>query len=184
MKKTFLILIASSVLFNSCCTIFSGTRQIVNISSTPSGAKVYTNRDIYTPIGITPLTTNIKRRTKSIEIRKDGYETSTPKLRHGINGWYWVDLGLTICSIPFLVYDIFVPFITIIDYADGACYKLSSNIIVEMKKIDASKIQEPNNDTPKSKTDRLRELKTFYDGQLITKEEYEQQRKKILSEKE
>ena len=36
--------------------------------------------------------------------------------------------------------------------------------------------------SPKTKEERLKELKQFYDKQLITKEEYQEQKKKVLEE--
>jgi hypothetical protein len=123
MKKMFLILTASVVLFSSCATVFSGSRQTVSIQSDPPDAKVYVKGEA---IGVTPLTTKLKRRTKVIELKKDGYETTMKELKRGINGWYWLDCGLGIIGAG-LIY-------IIVDLADGACYTLPPSVLVEMKK--------------------------------------------------
>ncbi len=58
----------------------------------------------------------------------------------------------------------------------------STKIIVT----DTSKISAPTNTStnpiPKTKEEKLIELKQFYEKQLITKEEYEEQKKKVLAE--
>lgn len=52
----------------------------------------------------------------------------------------------------------------------------------EAQKKAGGELRMTNNSSPKSKEDRLVELKNFYEKQLITKEEYEAGKKKVLSE--
>ena len=52
----------------------------------------------------------------------------------------------------------------------------------EQKKTEVVKSEVQSNQTGKSKEDRLRELKNLYEKELITKEEYEKAKQKILEE--
>ena len=70
-------------------------------------------------------------------------------------------------------------------YSHKTNYKRFSKKLTE-KIQKKEKTTPPTQNTPatKSKTDRLRELKTMFDEKLITKEEYESGKKKILDEKQ
>ena len=59
------------------------------------------------------------------------------------------------------------------------------NIVIvkeEQRKVEVVKSETPNTQSGKSKEDRLRELKNLYEKELITKEEYEKAKQKILEE--
>ena len=122
-KQLFLILMVSTMLFSSCATIITGSRQSVTITSNVPEAKVLVKGEV---IGVTPLTAKIKRKTKTIELQKDGYASTVKELKRGINGWYWVDCGLGIVGAGL----IFI----IVDLVDGACYSLPPNVYVELPK--------------------------------------------------
>ncbi len=82
--KTFFL--ASVVLFTSCATIVSGSRQAVEITSEPTAAKVYINE---IEIGDTPVQKNLKRNQEyQLVLKLDGYKTYETKLKRKFNAWY------------------------------------------------------------------------------------------------
>lgn len=87
MKIIFKSIILSSVLlFVSCATIISGSRQIVEISSEPSSAKVYINE---IEVGNTPFQKNLKRNQDySLALKLEGYKTYETKLEKKFNAWF------------------------------------------------------------------------------------------------
>ena len=68
--------------------------------------------------------------------------------------------------------------------AIASALKSKNPIIVkqEEKKVDITKKEPQNTQTSKSKEDKLRELKNLFEKDLITKEEYEKAKQKILEE--
>ena len=80
------ILLSSVLLFSSCATIISGSRQNVEIASEPSSAKVYINE---IEIGNTPVQKNLKRNQDyNLVLKLDGYETYETILEKKFNAWY------------------------------------------------------------------------------------------------
>ena len=70
------IIITSISLFSSCATIFTGTKQKVQITSTPSGAKVTAKGQS----GITPCVLKVKKGSSlSLQFEKDGQEGTVQK---------------------------------------------------------------------------------------------------------
>ncbi len=124
MKKIFFLSIIILILFPSCATVFSGVKQSVNIQTDVPGAKIFVAGEA---AGITPAQLKIKRNTKFIELKKEGYEDNIYKLARSTNGWYWLSVG------SILISGIGIPAV-IIDLADGAAWSIPENIFVEMKK--------------------------------------------------
>ncbi|MEP5340760.1 MAG: PEGA domain-containing protein [Algibacter sp.] len=82
--KTFLL--SHILLFSSCATIITGSRQNVEISSTPSSAKVFINE---IEIGQTPVEKQLKRNQDyQLVLKLDGYKTYNTKLERKFNAWY------------------------------------------------------------------------------------------------
>lgn len=113
MKKcTLLSFIISSLLFQSCATILSGTRDMVNFKSNPPGATIYMNGR---EIGSTNNSIEIKRKSRNenalITYRKDGYEDTNFEFRIKVVGAYW----LNILCFPLIG--------TVVDLTTGAPYK-------------------------------------------------------------
>lgn len=80
------ILLTSVLLFSSCATIISGSRQNVEIASEPSSAIVYINE---IEIGNTPVQKNLKRNQDyNLVLKLEGYETYETKLEKKFNAWY------------------------------------------------------------------------------------------------
>lgn len=81
----------------------------------------------------------------------------------------------------------------IIDHNSGAAYEYPSVIQIVMSRIAKATnalassltptvMAATDKEQPKSKENTLVELKTLYDKKLITKENYEEQQKKVLSQ--
>jgi hypothetical protein len=133
MKKIFKCfgIILPMLIFTSCATIFSGTTQAVSFDSNPPGAEVVTIRKNgdEQKIGLTPCTVPISKKTKSVKfVKSDFYDETYPLSQETkINGWYWVDLAGCLAG------GIGLPS-ALIDIGTGACFKLPSQVKVEMKK--------------------------------------------------
>jgi hypothetical protein len=124
-------LLITSLLFTSCATIFSGTKQTVSFQSTPPDADVVTvmKNGTEITIGRTPCTVEIKKKTKDVKFVKQDYYTETYYLRANatINAWYWVDLtSMLFFGTGFVA--------TAVDLIDGAYIKLPEQVKVELKK--------------------------------------------------
>lgn len=160
-KLTSLIL-AGSLLFASCA---SSTM----IQSNPSGAKVYLNGEA---VGTTPYTytdTKIVGSTTSVKLEKEGYET----LNTSFSRSEQADVGAIIGGIFVLV-----PFLWTMKYNPSRTYEL---IPLSGNQQPKAKVQAPQNQN-KSKAERLVELKELLDKKVITQEEFEKEKKKILDE--
>jgi len=117
MKKAIIIIVVINFLLTSCATIISTTHKNVSITSNPPNSEVFIKGKL---IGTTPINTSISRKTTSIELRQKGYETTTKKLKRGVNGTYFLN--------------ILAPYGLIIDAITGALWNLPSNITVDMPK--------------------------------------------------
>ena len=84
MKKFLgLILIVNSLFLQSCATLFSGTKDQINIQSQPSGAKVEVG-GVY--VGTTPCVVTMKRKNDGfIILKKEGYRDKTATLQKSFN---------------------------------------------------------------------------------------------------
>ena len=79
-------LLAFLVLFNSCATIVSGSRQWISFDSEPVSATVFINE---VEIGKTPVQKKLKRNQEyQILIKLDGYEPYETILTKKFNAWY------------------------------------------------------------------------------------------------
>ena len=162
------IVLSAGILFTSCA---SSTL----IQSYPSGAKVYVDGQA---VGITPYwhtDTKIVGSVTDVDLVKEGYEPlSTSFMRNER-----VDVGAIIGGLC-----IWVPFLWTMQYNPTHNYELVATM------------QKPQNPTseavnPKkteiqvepqvsSKVQRMRELKQLLDEKLITPQDFEKQKQKIL----
>jgi hypothetical protein len=159
--KVISIILVCSIFLTSC------TSTTV-IHSKPGGAKIYLN-DEYA--GTTPYThsdTKIVGSTTTVKLEKEGYETLTSFISRNEE----VDVGAIIGGIFFLF-----PFLWTMKYKPSRTYELKQSVDNPSQEITTG-----TQDQSKSKADKLRELKQLFDENLITKEEYEKERKKILEE--
>lgn len=156
------LMLASSIFLTSCAST-------TIIQSNPSGAKVYLNGE---PVGVTPYThqdTKLVGTTTTLKLEKEGY---TP-LNTAFTRNEEVDLGAVIGGVLVLV-----PFLWTMKYKPTHTYDLTPLDGVEQIN-NKSNFQ---NGAVKSKVERLRELKQLLDEKVITQEEYDNEKKKILDE--
>ena len=110
--KRICFFLVSTILLNSCATLFNGSTETVSFSSDPSGAKVYANGSL---LGETPIQSKLKSKNSyTIEFKKDGYKTNIFLLGSYVGG-VWI------------VLDIFNVVSLIIDAATGSWYELEQN---------------------------------------------------------
>jgi len=141
------------------------------IQSTPSGAKVYLNGE---PVGVTPYPysdTKIVGSTTTVKLTKEGYEPYYNSFTRDEQ----VDVGAIVAGVF-----VFFPFIWTMKYKPTHTYELkpiSDNS-------DEAIQTHPKQINCKSKADRIREFKQLFDEKIITQEEFEREKKKILDETE
>lgn len=150
--------LASTILFASCSST-------TTINSVPNNAKVYLNGEY---VGLTPYThsdTKILGTTTQVRLEKEGYEDFNNSFSRNEE----VDAGAIIGGIF-----VWIPFLWTMKYKPSRTY--------EMQPIDGYIKEIPSEEKKSilSKADQLRELKALLDEGLITKEEYEKERLKIL----
>ena len=164
--KTISLMLSGSILLTSCAST-------TMIQSNPSGAKVYLNGE---PVGSTPYThrdMKIVGSTTTVKLEKDGYEP----LNSSFSKDEEADIGAIIGGCFVLV-----PFLWTMKYKPTHTYELipSSGNQQPINKTQ----QQQNQGDAKSKADRLRELKKLLDEKVLTQDEYEKEKKKILAEDE
>ncbi|WP_077133995.1 PEGA domain-containing protein [Spirosoma montaniterrae] len=158
--------LAALILLESCASS-------TVIQSNPSGAKLYLNSSL---VGTTPYThsdTKIVGSTTFVRLEKEGYEPLNTSFSRDERA----DAGAIIGGIFFLF-----PFLWTMKYNPGRTYELvpaggSGNPTLAPMSLanDAA----PASVSP-SKTDKLRDLKKLLDEGIITKDEFEKEKKKIL----
>lgn len=164
MTKTVSVFLACSVLLTSCVST-------TMIKSNPSGARLYLNGE---PVGTTPYThsdTKIVGSTTNVKLEKDGYETLHTYFTRDEE----VDVGAIIGG-----FFVLIPFLWVMKYKPTHIYDMKLVSADEQKEMTAN----PQQIQAKSKADRLRELKQLLDEKILTQEEYENEKKKILDEDE
>ena len=153
MRKTSLFL-AVSVLFTSCAST-------TLIKTNPIGAKVYIENAY---VGETPYNysdTKIVGSTTSIRFEKEGYDPLNTTFSRNEKA----DVGAIIGGV-FVLF----PFLWTMKYKKERLYELqlsTNNSSVDKKETS-------------SLTEKLKELKQLFDDKLLTKEEYEKQKEKLL----
>jgi hypothetical protein len=87
MKKTIISCsLALTLLFSSCATIISGSKQNVKFSSNPSSASIFIDE---VEVGKTPFEIKLARKSEhSVMIKLDGYQTYQTNLTKSFNAWY------------------------------------------------------------------------------------------------
>ena len=187
MKKNFTfkflsVILATSILLASCV---SSTL----IQSIPPGAKVYIDGE---PAGITPYwysDTKITGSVTNVDLLKEGFEP----LLTSFSRTEQVDVGAIIGGLF-----VWVPFLWTMQYKPTHSYELVTlqqqpeDVTPEVPTPQLQQQQnqpqlqpqtEPQNEPTSTKGQRLRELKKLLDQQLITKDDYESHKQKILDEK-
>lgn len=160
--KVVSVFLATLILATTSCV--STTR----IQSSPAGAKIYIDGQ---PAGTTPYTysdTKIVGSVTSVKIEKEGYEPMNTMFTRSEQA----DVGAIIGGVFFLV-----PFLWTMKYNPTHTYELTP--LTDNNKIEIDNQVQHN---AESKADRLRELKKLMDEKILTQEEYEKEKQKILEE--
>ncbi|HZK03772.1 MAG TPA: PEGA domain-containing protein [Bacteroidaceae bacterium] len=160
--KTFSLLLASSILLTSCVST-------TIIQSNPSGAKIYLNGEL---LGTTPYIhrdTKIVGSTTTVKLEKERYDPLNTSFSRDEE----VDVGAIIGGIYILF-----PFLWTMKYKPTHTYELTPSSDNEQPIIKTN----PQQNNIKSKAVQLRELKELLDEKVITQEEFEKEKKKILEE--
>lgn len=155
--KSFSFLLATSLLLASC-----SSSTVIN--SSPSGAKVYLNGEA---VGTTPYThsdTKIVGATTTVKLEKEGYEQMNTSFSRSEKA----DVGAIIGGVFVLV-----PFLWTMKYKPTRTF--------ELEPTSGTNAQESSTSF-KSKNDQLRDLKKLLDEKIITTDEYETEKKKILND--
>ncbi|MBD8346511.1 PEGA domain-containing protein [Dysgonomonas sp. HGC4] len=153
------LILAGSLLLASC-----SSTTVIN--SSPSGAKVFLNGEA---VGTTPYhytDTKIVGSSTSVKLEKEGYEP----FYAGFSRSEKADVGAIIGGVFVLV-----PFLWTMKYKPERTY--------EMVPLSGTKLEEVKKDTgavSQTKAEELRSLKLLLDDNIITAEEYEKEKKKIL----
>ena len=169
MKKSYFTLSAISILL-SLSIILASCSSTTLIQSSPTGAKIYIDGE---PAGNTPYShsdTKIVGSTTSVKIVKEGYEPFITSFSRDEE----VDVGAVIGG-----FFVMVPFLWTMKYKSSRTYELTPlNESLQGPTLDIPKSTSP----VKSKAERLRELKALHDDGIITLEEFEAEKKKILED--
>lgn len=170
--KLLSLVVATSIFIASCSSTTS-------IQSEPKGAKLYMDNQ---PVGTTPYIysdTKIAGTCTSIRLEKDGYVPFHTTLCRDEEA----DIGAIVGGVFFLF-----PFLWTMKYHPMHIYELTplddTTIEVSPAIISAPHIkgEQPRTAPLKSKTDRLREMKELLDEGILTQEEYDIEKQKILNE--
>ena len=160
MSKSISLFLAGLILFSSCAST-------TMIQSNPEGAKLYLNGE---PVGTTPYShtdTKITGSSNTVRLEKEGYEPLNTSFSRNEEA----DVGAIIGGILVLV-----PFLWTMKYKPIHNYELVP-ISTESQEL---KRNQQDDSITKSKADKLRELKALLDDNIITQEEFEREKKKIL----
>jgi hypothetical protein len=117
------LIIATLLLSSSCGTLFTGTSDLVTITSTPSGAKVNVD-GMY--IGVSPVTTTLKRSNDhTVLIRLDGYTDASAVITRSFNAISILNLLSPLCWL--------------VDVVTGGIWKFDRDVLgVELEPIKKS----------------------------------------------
>ena len=162
--KTISLLVASSILLTNCAST-------TMIQSIPGDAKVYIDGQ---PMGKTPYAytdTKIVGSTTMVKLEKEGYD----QLNVTFSRSEQADVGAIIGGIFVLV-----PFLWTMKYNPVHEYELTPLL----PKDQLLKNEQTNEQKTDSKADRLRDLKKLLDDKVITQEEFEKEKTKILNEED
>lgn len=143
-------------------TLFASCASRTMIQSNPTGAKVYIQGEY---AGTTPYSykdTKIVGSSTDVKLEKEGYEPFITSFSRNEKA----DVGAIIAGCLVLV-----PFLWTMKYKDEHNYEL----------LPLGSGKKPAASTDTSLTAKLQELKKMYEDKLITKEEYEKQREKVLN---
>ncbi|HET9136697.1 MAG TPA: PEGA domain-containing protein [Candidatus Kapabacteria bacterium] len=175
-KLILFILCTTALIFLSSCS------STTVIHSRPEGAKLYMDHEY---MGMTPYTysdTKIVGSSTSIRLVMDGYDTFEGVLVRSERP----DVGAIIGGIF-----VFVPFLWVMQYNPYHTYDLFPAGTSQQPPPQTIPQTAPPPPTPpqqgqslsNDQLDRLQKLKKLYDDKVLTKEEFEREKQKILDQK-
>ncbi len=86
-KNTGLLVCLALLTTSGCASILDGSTQVVSFDSDPKRAKVFVNG---VQVGVTPLSTQVKRSKDTIVVfKKEGYEDEQIALQTKLNTYFW-----------------------------------------------------------------------------------------------
>lgn len=162
MKKNFRI----AALFLAIAVLFASCASSTVIQSNPAGARLYLNGE---SVGTTPYVyrdTKIIFSNTDVKLMKDGYEPFYGSFSRDEA----VAVGPLIGGLFF-----WIPFLWVMKYKPARLYEMQPT---EKK----SAPNRPGNPLSQTKAEKLRELKKLLDDKILTQEEYEAEKLKILAE--
>jgi uncharacterized protein YceK len=168
MKKAFLLKSAAIAL--AVAVLFSGCASSTMINSSPAGAKVYINGE---SVGTTPYLytdTKVLGSVINIDLVKEGYEPLYTSFTRSEQ----VNAGAIVGGLFFLF-----PFLWTMEYKPTHNYELVPLAITNQD----TQVQSEQTQPDLSKVQRLKELKQMLDENLITQDEFNKAKQKILDEK-
>jgi hypothetical protein len=149
--------------------LVSGCTSTTMIHSKPEGAKLYLN-DEY--VGTTPFAhsdQNIVFTCTHVKLEQEGYEPFYSNFCRNEEA----EVGAIVAGIF-----VWIPLLWAMKYKPSRTYEL-----VPAGSISPTEGRETSPGVPtSSKADRLRDLKALFDEGILTQEEYEREKKKILEE--
>jgi hypothetical protein len=160
------IYLQSIALFLAVAIFFASCGSTTMIQSIPSDAKLYMNGEY---MGNTPYTyrdTKVVGSSTLVRLEKEGYNPFNTSFSRDEE----LDVGALIGGVFLLV-----PFLWIMKYKPFRTYELQP----AAEGFDTNYYSIPSG-LDKTKADKLRELKKLLDEGVITKEEFEAEKKKIL----
>lgn len=157
-------LFVKSTAFILLMAIFTGCASTTIIQSIPEGAKLYVDGMM---VGNTPYTlrdTKITGASTSIRLEAEGYES--------VNTYIYKDEEINVGAIIGGVF-FWVPFLWIMQYRPSYMYEM----------LPVSSVQKnTDNELSTGIAEKLRELKKLFDEGLLTQEEYDIARKKVIEQ--
>ena len=164
--------ITRTVSFMLACTmLLASCSSTTMIQSNPSQAKVYLDGEL---VGVTPYQhtdTKIVGSSMSVKIEKEGFNPFITT----INKDEEADVGAIVGGLFFVV-----PFLWTLKYKPVHNYEL----VPSGFDTPVSNEMQQNTISLSSKATKLRELKKLVDDKIITQEEFEKEKTKVLNEKE
>lgn len=168
MKKVFLL--KSVAIALAVAVLFSGCASSTMINSSPAGAKVYINGE---SVGTTPYLytdTKVLGSVINIDLVKEGYEPLYTSFTRSEQ----VNAGAIVGGLFFLF-----PFLWTMEYKPTHNYELVPLAATNQD----TQVQSEQTQPALSKVQRLKELKQMLDENLITQDEFNKAKQKILDEK-
>lgn len=165
-----LLLLTGTTLLSSCAST-------TMIQSSPAGAKVYLNDEA---VGVTPYRhtdTEIVGSTTTVRLEKEGYQTLTTSFSRDEE----VDVGAIVGGLF-----VMVPFLWTMKYKPVHSYELvpATATMPAAAPATPAPVAAPTAVAPRSRAERLREVKKLLDEKILTQAEYEKEKQRILAEKE